>query len=61
MGVKDMRECKHMEAILLLMILVFTLWTPVLWIKWLVVGSAALLLVHKFGCKKCHDSKNCAK
>ena len=48
-----MMNCKWVATLLPIIIIVFTLWEPVAWVKWLVVASGVIMLFHVFGCKKC--------
>ena len=45
-----MCHCKWWGAILGLVIIVFSLWTPATWTKWLVVIAGLIVLLHAFGC-----------
>ncbi|MBT6995144.1 hypothetical protein HN865_00755 [Candidatus Woesearchaeota archaeon] len=53
-----MHGCKGMGIIIPLIVIVFTLWEPAAWTKWLVVASGLVLLLHVFKCKAC-DSGSC--
>lgn len=50
-------NCRWVEGILAVAILVFTWWPTAIFSavasKWIVLVSAALLLVHALGCRKC--------
>ena len=47
--------CKWLGALLPIIVIVFTLWVPAVWVKWLVVASGLIMLIHVFGCKKCKN------
>ena len=38
-------------------VIVFTLWTPAMWTKWLVVLVGVLMLFHAFKCDTCSTDK----
>jgi len=46
-------NCKCGGGLLALVIIVFTLWTPAAWTKWLVVVSGVLILLHALLCRHC--------
>jgi len=46
-------NCRWWNAFLALVVVVFTIWTPATWTKWLVVAAGAIILAHAFGCCKC--------
>lgn len=56
-----MKDCKWMSALLPLIIVVFTLWEPVAWVKWLVVVSAIILLIQVFAGKTRGSDKDVDK
>ena len=50
--------CRWLEAILAVVIIVFAywptmIWTNPMWSEWVVIVSAALLLLHALFCMKC--------
>ena len=40
---------KWWGVILALVVIIFTLWTPAMWTKWLVVAAGIIMLLHAFG------------
>jgi hypothetical protein len=50
-------NCKWIKSALAVLILVFAVWPTLVFSaeisKWVVVVSAALILVHEWSCKKC--------
>ncbi len=54
-----MCDCDKWWGIILgLVIVVFTLWTPAVWVKWLVVVAGIIIILHAFGCCKCNCETN---
>ena len=48
--------CKWLKSLLPALILVFALWPDLVsFSRWIVVISAALLLVHQHACKSCYS------
>lgn len=57
-----MCSCNKWWGILLgLVIVVFTLWTPVAWTKWLVIVAGVIVLFHAFKCDTCSTEMPKAK
>jgi len=52
---------KWWEALLALVVILFTLWTPATWTKWLVVIAGLIMLFHAFGCDNCNPSLTMSK
>ena len=50
------KNCRWVEVVLLLLIIIWTLWNNLLGIStfWVVIVLAVILLIHEFGCKACH-------
>jgi len=43
-------NCKWTNAVLSLIIIIFAVWTPVTWAKWIVVIAAVLLFLYSLRC-----------
>ena len=48
-------NCRWCEVVLILLIVIWTLWTNLFGIssKWVVLIAAIILLIHELGCKSC--------
>jgi len=46
-------NCKWIQIVIGLVVVIFTLWPQGTWSKWLVVIAGALIVVHASSCKKC--------
>lgn len=51
-------NCKWMEVILALLVIVFTFWSNWAYASWVVGISAILIVLHAFMCQSCHVGRH---
>ena len=49
-------NCKWLEVVLLLLIIIWAIWANLFGIPsfWVIIVAAVILLIHELGCKNCH-------